>query len=111
MAFPRSHFIGQMDSDTWINPPRLSRFLAAIEAALPADAAVWGGLFEHWERLDTNQTINCIGFSYDSPGKECMAGARPSDPPAERGGKTQTFVRHGAGRALLLLAISSHAPD
>ena len=69
VAFPRSHFIGQMDSDTWINPPRLSRFLAAIEAALPADAAVWGGLFEHWERLDTNQTINCIGFSYDSPGK------------------------------------------
>eukprot|EP00966_Prymnesium_polylepis_P120338 2780813-Prymnesium_polylepis.1 len=61
--FPAVRWIGQMDSDTWIDPPRLVSYLRAVGAALPPAAAIWGGRFEHWQRLDLNGTIDCVGFS------------------------------------------------
>lgn len=67
-AFPHVQIIGQMDSDTWIQPQRLATYLASVATAVPPSALFWGGLFEHWQRLDTNGTIDCVGFSMDSPG-------------------------------------------
>ena len=67
--FPAVKWVGQMDSDTWFVPQRLVGYLRSIESALPPDAFVWGGLYMHWQRLDTNGTIGCVGFSGDSPGQ------------------------------------------
>ncbi|KAL1527281.1 hypothetical protein AB1Y20_015956 [Prymnesium parvum] len=66
--FAHARWVGQLDSDSWFDPHRLLSYLGALEARLPADALVWAGLFEHWQRLRTNGTLECVGFSYDSPG-------------------------------------------
>ena len=67
-TFPAIKWIGQMDSDSWFVPQRLVAYLRSIDTALPSDAYVWGGMYMHWQRLDTNGTLGCVGFSGDSPG-------------------------------------------
>jgi hypothetical protein len=62
-AYGSSSFVGWMDSDTWLQPRRLAAYLHGVQNALPPGALCWGGLFEHWERLETNGSLAAVGFA------------------------------------------------
>lgn len=65
---PMVPFVGWMDSDTWFEPNRLSIYLSAVLNAFSAETPIWGGIFMHYQRLDTNDTLSALGFGMKSPG-------------------------------------------
>jgi hypothetical protein len=67
-AYAAVPFVGWMDSDTWFEPQRFAAYLAAVRLAMPATKSIWGGIFMHYQRLDTNGTLGALGFGLQSPG-------------------------------------------